>query len=147
MPSSRASHRTEVPRAPGGWRWTAQAPILARMSFLKDISPRRVFGDTRDFLRTEQPYKWRFLALSAAATLTIFLTFFSESGFEKEYQPPEVTWIKSFPPDRTEADIRRDQLLDMIDKHIAEIKRERREKERQEQFKRVGRMFGMDVDE
>lgn len=117
------------------------------MSFLNDIKPGRVIRDTRSFLSQEQPYKWRFLLLSAGATLTIFLAFVSESGFEKEYKRPEIIWVESFSPDRSTEDIKREQLLDMIDKEIAEQKRAEAEEARRERWKAVGRMVGMDVDE
>ncbi|MEZ5710487.1 MAG: hypothetical protein R3E02_13985 [Blastomonas sp.] len=117
------------------------------MGFFSDLAPRRMLADTREYFFGEQKYKGRFLLAAAATTILVFLAFFYESGFEKEYEPPEIVWVQNADPDRSDADIERENLLRQIDKEIAQRKRERAEQERRDQFRRLADQLGMDTDE
>ena len=50
------------------------------------------------------PYRWRVLGVSVAATFALMVVMIPESE-RIEPRPPEVTWITTFQPDRTDAEI------------------------------------------
>lgn len=114
------------------------------MSFFKDLRPGRVIKDSREYFGGEQRYKFRFLVISLGATLFIFTAFFYESGFEAEYQRPEIYWVESLSPDRTDEEIRTGNLLRQINKEIAEKRYAKKELELREQYKRAADQFGIE---
>ena len=74
------------------------------MSFWRQISPRGAVGDLIHEWRRPNPYRWRVLGVSVAATFTLMVVMIPDSQ-RIEPRPPAVTWITTFSPDRTDADI------------------------------------------
>jgi hypothetical protein len=116
------------------------------MGFLRDISPIRAFADIKDYWFDQQDHKWRFLLASLAATTTIFAAFFSESGFEVEWKRPEITWVQSFDPGRSDAQIAQENIANQAEKERLEAERLAREEERKAQYRRLAEQFGMDTE-
>lgn len=116
------------------------------MSFFRDISPTGAFRDLRELWFGDRPYKWHFLVAALIATTTIFTAFFNESGFEKEYKPPEIHWVTNLDPNRTDAEIRRDIEEQEVakQKRLADLRA--REEERRAQYKRLAEQLGMDTE-
>jgi len=115
------------------------------MSFWRKISPTGAVRDlTHEFMRPN-PYRWPVIGLSALATFTLFSVMWREGG-EGPPPRPEVTYITTFAPHRTDAQIAASNAANQArkDKLIAE------QAERDEQVKGIyrtlGRMSGMDVD-
>lgn len=116
------------------------------MGFFRDISPIRAAGDLKAYWFDQQDHKWRFLALSMACTFAIFGAFFSESGFEIQWKRPEITWVTSLDPGRSDAQIAAENVANQERKEKREADRLAREEERKAQFRRLAEQLGMDTE-
>lgn len=116
------------------------------MGFFRDISPVRAASDLKAYWFDQQEHKWRFLALSAACTIAIFGAFISESGFEVQWKRPEITWVTSLEPGRSDAQIRREIEANQLLKEKREAERLKREEERKAQYRRLAEQLGMDTE-
>jgi len=116
------------------------------MGFLRDISPLRAAADIKSYWFDRQDHKWRFLLLSLAATMTIFGAFVSESGFEVQWKRPEVTWVTSFDPGRSDTQISAENIANQAQQDKLEAERVAREEERKAQFRRLAEQLGMDTE-
>jgi len=116
------------------------------MSFFRDISPVGAIRDLRGVWFDNQPYKWRFLAAAAVATLTIFIAFFNESGFQREWKRPTIIWVQKIDPNRSEAEIHAENLERQIDKDIRAQRRAEAEAERRAQYRRLAEQLGIDTE-
>ncbi|MFN3818377.1 hypothetical protein [Blastomonas sp.] len=116
------------------------------MGFFRDISPIRAVGDLKTYWFDQQDHKWRFLLASFAATSTIFAAFFSESGFEVQWKRPEITWVTSLDPGRTDAQIAAENVANQAEKDRLEAERIAKEEERKAQYRRLAEQFGMDTE-
>jgi len=106
------------------------------MSFFARLSPFRAIRDLRMFLSQRRPYELGFLLLSVAITGVILVGFAKDSHFEKAYKP-DIIYVKQWTLDRTDEQIRKQQIIDQvqIDKDTAE--RKRQEAALQAQWKRL----------
>ena len=116
------------------------------MGFFRDISPIRAVSDLKSYWFDQQDHKWRFLLASLAATLTIFGAFFSESGFEVQWKRPEITWVTSFEPGRSDEQIRQENIANQAEQDRRAAERLAREEERKAQYRRLAEQFGMDTE-
>lgn len=114
------------------------------MSFWSNISPT---GAVKDFTQVwhDNPYRWRVLAVSIAATLGLMIVAIPESQ-RAEPRPPEVTYITSFAPGRTDEEIMASNLANEEKQAALEAERERRAEFRKELYRQLGRATGIDVD-
>jgi hypothetical protein len=99
---------------------------LARMrAFPRPSSPRAAWADLKAFVAGQSRRKFAFAAL--AAVIPAFLIgLFLLGAVEGEYRPPEITWVQTYDPDRTDAEIRAQQKIDTAErvKREAEIEAE-----------------------
>ncbi|WP_033925558.1 hypothetical protein [Sphingomonas sp. 35-24ZXX] len=116
------------------------------MGFFRDISPVRAAADLKAYWFDQQEHKWRFLALSLACTFAVFGAFFGESGFEVEWKRPEVTWVTSFDPGRSDQQIAAENVANQEAKEKREAARLAREEERKAQYRRLAEQLGMDTE-
>jgi hypothetical protein len=93
------------------------------MAFPRPVSLSAALADLRAFLATRQRHQWLFAALSLAIPF-YFMTLILMKTVEKEYKPPEVTFVTSYAKDRSDAEIRAQQKLD-----AEKLERERAERE------------------
>lgn len=109
----------------------------AAMSMFSRFSPLRALRDLRAFLGSRKPYEVGFMALSIAITWTVVLVFARDTNVERDYQEPDIIFVKNYKADRSIEEIRAQQKVDLPaeqarkDAVIAEQKR------RQEQFKKI----------
>lgn len=119
--------------------------MLGKPNHWRDVSPT---GAVRDFLTVwrDNPYRWRVLAVSIVLTGTMLYGFIPGSERVPPARP-EVTYITSFAPDRTDAEIVASNLEFQKRKEarLAEIEA-RRERSR-EAARRLARASGFDPDE
>lgn len=102
------------------------------MSFLRYLSPFAAYRDLRFFLAQRRPYQLWFLLLALATTAAILWMFFKDSQFEKPYKP-NIIYVESWPITRSDAEIKRQQEIDLAKQKIREAEEARaREKHRQE---------------
>ncbi|WP_164118602.1 hypothetical protein [Sphingorhabdus sp. Alg239-R122] len=117
------------------------------MSFFRTISPRAAWADLVEIWQGEQRYKIHFMGAALFASLLIFTAFFFESGFEVEPKPNKIIYVENWNEGRSDEEIlaARKALME----EIAERKalREAREKEIRESYRRLGKRFGMDMED
>jgi hypothetical protein len=118
------------------------------MRYINRFSPRgavNALSDLFDYWRQPTPYRWQILGLSVAITFTLMVLFIPESQ-RPEPRRPDVTYISTFAPGRTDAEIAASNLAHQKRKEELEAQRLAREEERKERARILGRATGIDVD-
>jgi regulator of protease activity HflC (stomatin/prohibitin superfamily) len=115
------------------------------MGFWRQISPRRAVSDFANEWRQPNPYRWRVLGVSVAATFALMMVLLPESQ-RIEPQPPEVTWITTFAEGRTDAEIEASNIENQKRKDRLKAEAEARAARAREAYKALGRATGVDVD-
>lgn len=113
--------------------------------FFRQISPRGAIADLIHEWRAPNPYRWQVLGVSVAATFTLMVLVIPESE-RAEPRPPRVSWITTFAPDRTDAEIRASNEANQRLQERLRAERAEREEQRKEAFRTLGRATGLDVD-
>ena len=116
------------------------------MSFLRKIKPGGAIADFRTVFREAGPSRWRYAALSALCTFGVFSMMATQS-WTKERKPPEVTFINSWPANRTAAETKAFIIENQRKKELREAAEAAAAKEAQKLWMAVGRASGIDVDE
>lgn len=115
------------------------------MRGLHRLNPGPGMSDFWSEFRKPQPYRWPILAVSA---LPFAVIFYWAAG-EEVYLPPErptVTYITSFAPDRSEAEIIASNLANQAKKDELRTQQEEFAAKKREMYRTLGRATGLDVD-
>lgn len=133
-------------RAPGvrGWSPAPRKPILGDMFLLRLFSPARrryfspilAYRDLRRFLGQRKPHELWFLLLSMTITMLILIGFKIDSTYQRAYHP-NIIYVKSWPLNRSEAEILAQQKIDAAAKAKRDAQIEAAEKKHQEQIKKI----------
>lgn len=115
------------------------------MSYWRNISPRGALSDLVHEWRQPTPHRWQILGLSMAATFALMVLIIPESE-RVEPKPPAVTWITTFAPGRTEAEIIASNIENQKLKERLQAEAAARAEERKELYKALGRATGLDVE-
>lgn len=118
------------------------------MRYWQRLSPSEMgsaIGDLLAYWRQPTPYRWQILGLSVAMTFTLMVLFIPESQ-RAEPRRPEVQYISTFAPDRTDAEIQASNLENQKRQEELEKERLAREEARKERARALGRATGIDVD-
>ena len=121
------------------------ASTTALSRFLTIINPVRAIRDFRQVWMQENPYRWRFALVAAVATGSIFWTLMREEH-RIEPRPPEITWITTFKPGRTDAEIMASNIANQREQERLKAEQATREAKAREVYEAVGRASGMDVE-
>jgi hypothetical protein len=116
------------------------------MKFWRLISPRRAVEDFAHEWRQPNPYRWRVLGVSVAATFALMMLLLPDSE-RIQPRPPEVTWITTFAEGRTEAEIIASNVENQRRKDRLAAEAAERAERRRQAYKALGRATGVDVDE
>ena len=116
------------------------------MSFWRQISPRRAVADFAQEWRQPNPYRWRILGVSVAATFALMVVMIPDSE-RVEPRPPEVTWITTFRPDRTEEEIIASNIENQKRKDRLAAEAAARAEQRKRNARALGQAMGFDVEE
>lgn len=119
--------------------------LIRPSSYWRNISPRGAIADFRVVFEQAGRNRWRFAIASAAVTVAIFSVMANEGGRGLP-RPPEVTYINSWPVDRTEAEIVRSNRINQERKERAAAAQAARDEEARQAYIALGRATGMDVD-
>jgi len=98
-------------------------------------SPRAALRDLADFIRHREREHVIGAALAFLVTLIIVIEFVVDAKIGTK-PPPQVIEVELYPSNRTDAEIIADQKKDMADKLAYQ-------KEKQRQFKKLEKQFGM----
>ena len=114
------------------------------MRFWK-VSPIGAIGDLVAYWKQPTPYRWPIVGLSVAITATLMLIFIPESQ-RIEPRRPEVTYITTFSPDRTDEDIVASNIENQRLQDRIRAEEEARAERKREAYKALGRASGFDVE-
>jgi hypothetical protein len=115
-----------------------------RFNFTR-YSPRGGIEDFMSYWRQETPYRWQILALSVALTFTGMVLFIPESQ-RADPRRPTVTYISTFEPGRTDAQIRASNIANQQRQDELEAERAALAERKKEMYRQLGRATGIDVD-
>jgi hypothetical protein len=93
----------------------------------------------------ENPFRWRVLAVSIALTGLIFYGFVPKSQLA-EPRKPLVTWITTFDPNRTQAQIIESNRQNQLRQDYIKALEEKRTELRKQLYRELGRATFLDVD-
>jgi hypothetical protein len=100
--------------------------------------PAAAFADLRAFLASRERHHWVFALLSVAVP-GYFVAGFIFNTKQAVYKPPEVLFVEKLNENRTDAEIRRDNIAHTAKVRAAEAEQKRLEDERARQFKELGK--------
>lgn len=114
------------------------------MSFWQDVSPTNA---VKDFTHvwSENPYRWRVLALAIAVTTGLMMMIIPKSE-RITPEKPTVTYITSFAPGRSDEEIIASNLENKKKQEALRADQERRAEFRKQMYRDLGRASGLDVD-
>ncbi|RDC59086.1 hypothetical protein HME9302_00265 [Alteripontixanthobacter maritimus] len=115
------------------------------MGLISRLNPVTGLRDFWDVFRQPQPYRIPILLASIAVTCGIVALVAAESVKGPPVRP-DVTYITSFAPDRTDAEIIESNRLNQLRKDKVAQELERRLERRKDLYRALGRASGMDVD-
>ena len=120
-----------------GWQYPVPRPIYADMAILPPmVGPRAALKDLTAFLRQRSHEQLIAAALAVLVTIIIVIIFFVDSKINTA-PPPQVVYVESYGPDRTDAQI-------IADQKKASEERRKAEQARQEEFKKLEKKFGIE---
>jgi hypothetical protein len=109
---------------------------LALMRYLARFSPLRAVRDLRMFLAQRKPYELWFMMLAIVITGLVLIAFVKDSSIAPEYKP-DIIYVQQWSLDRTDAQIRAQQVIDQAEKDKATAAFKVRQEKRQAEFKRL----------
>ena len=115
-------------------------------NYLKNIRPGGAIADFRTVYRDAGPNRWRYVVLAALCTLGTFGIMVVTQNWKGERQLPEITYINSWPADRTEAETKAFILANQKKKEADAAREAAYAKDAQDLWMAVGKASGMDVD-
>ena len=115
------------------------------MSYWQKINPGGALADFRQVFREAGGKRWPIAIVSFSITFGIFSTLAWES-WTKPRALPEVTYIKSWPRDRTDAETQAFIKANQKEKDVREAAWDAYDKEGRELWATLGKASGMDVD-
>ena len=116
------------------------------MKYWRRVSPRGALDDLLGYWRQPTPYRWQILGLSVALTFTVMVLFVPENQ-RVEPRPPDVTYISTFAPGRTDAEIIASNVANQKRQDELRAQRAALEERKKELYRQLGRATGLDVDE
>lgn len=121
-------------------------PYLGAMGFFSRLNPKEGVSDFVHEFSRPNPYRWRILAVSGLMTFTLIFMF-TQEGVKGPPPPPDVTYITSFAPDRSDAEILAGNIANQRRKDQLEVILAEREERKRELYRTLGEVSGMDVEE
>lgn len=103
-----------------------------------------VWGDLKAIF-TRSSINWWALLGALAVPGVIAVAFIMEK-MEAEYQEPEVFYVTQYAKDRSLAEIKAQQVKDEAARAIREAEDKKEDEARKAEFRKLGQLFGMDVD-
>lgn len=113
-------------------------PYLCAMALPRPASPRALIADIRAFARDRSGVQWGAAFVAIAMPIVIVFGFIKD-GKTNILPREQIVYVGSWDSDRTDAEIKADQAK-------REQQREAAAAERQRQFKKLEKRFGMDGD-
>ena len=115
-------------------------------SFLRNIRPGGAIADFRTVYRDAGPNRWRYVLLAALCTVGTFGIMVVTQNWKSERKLPKITYINSWPADRTEAETKEFILANQKRKEAEAAREAAYAKDAQDMWMAVGRASGIDVE-
>ena len=112
---------------------------------MRNINPVGALADLRTVYREAGPARWRYALLAALCTFGTF-AIMATQNWVGERRLPEITYINSWPADRTEAETKAFIAANQKKKDAREKAQAESDAEAQKLWMAVGKVSGMDVD-
>ena len=112
---------------------------------LRRLNPLAALGDLGSELAKPYPHRFKIMAAAAAMTLGIFSLIWQE-GAAGLPRPPQITYIESFAPNRSDAEIVAGNIAATKAARAAEAEQAASAERVRPIYKTLGRVSGMDVD-
>lgn len=119
--------------------------LIQPSSFWRKASPRGAIADFRTVFQQAGQNRWKFAAVSAAATIAVFSMMFQEEQRALP-KPPQVTYITTLPPGRSDAEILAENRANQIVQDRLRAEQAKRDEDVKNMYRTIGRASGMDVD-
>ena len=116
------------------------------MSFLRNFNPAGAIGDFRAVFRDAGPARWRYAALAALCSFSTFGIMALTQNWVGERRLPQITYINSWPADRTEAETKAFIAANQKKKEAREQEQAASDAEARKLWMAVGKASGMDVE-
>ena len=116
------------------------------MSYFSKFNPGGAIADFRTVYQNAGPGRWRYAVVAALCTSGLFWALIGQS-WTVERRPPTITYINSWPADRTAAETAAFIADNQRKKDLREAQDAAAAKEAQKLWMAVGRASGIDVDE
>jgi len=121
----------------GGWPRAIVAPTYGAMAILPPVvGPRAALRDLTAFMRQRSRDQIIGASLAVLVTIIIVIIFFVDSKINTA-PPPQIVYVENFGPDRTDADIIRDQKK-------ASEERRKAEEARRKEFQKLEKQLGIE---
>lgn len=120
--------------------------MLRKTNYWKDVTPTGAIGDLVAVYRQAGSGRWTNAVIAGLLTFGVFSIMTSQS-WKIERKLPTVTYINSWPADRTAAETREFILKNQKDKEEFEARQAAADAEAQRLWMAVGKASGMDVEE
>ncbi len=114
----------------------APRPYILPMSYFGRFSPVTAYRDLRMFFATRGRYEFGFLALAIALTGFLVFLFVRDSHVEAPYKR-DIQYVQDWRLDRTDAQIRAQQLIDEAARQKMLADREAEKAKSRAEFKRL----------
>ena len=120
-----------------GWHSASPDPTYAAMAILPPmVGPRAALRDLTAFMRQRSREQMIGAALAVLVTIIILIIFFVDSKINTA-PPPQVIFVENYPANRTDAQIKADQLKASED-------RKKAEEARRKEFQKLEKQFGIE---
>ena len=119
------------------WRLPPPGPIFPAMAILPpSVGPRAALRDLKAFLGQRSREQVLGATLAVLVTLIIVIVFFVDAKINTAPEPT-ITYVESYGPERTDADI-------IADQKKASEERRKAEEARQREFQKLEKQFGIE---
>lgn len=115
------------------------------MSFLRNINPTGAIGDFVTVFREAGPRRW-YVSIAAATMTLLTFSLITGDSWKRARAMPEITYITSWPSDRTEAETKAFIAENQKRKESLEAAQNAADEDTRKLWKTLGRVSGMDVD-
>ena len=112
---------------------------------LRRLNPLAAMGDLGKEMARPHPHRFKIMAVAAMVTTGLFSLIWQEGGAGLP-RPPQITYIQSFDPNRSEAEIVAGNVAATKAARAAEAEEAAGAERVRQMYKTLGRASGMDVD-
>jgi hypothetical protein len=119
--------------------------LFKRSGMWRDVNPTGAIGDLITVFHQAGRNRWRIAGLALLPPLGI-LWMFANEEYRGNPPGPVVTYITTFRPGRSDAEIVASNLANQRYKEQAAVEQAKREEDVRQMYVKIGRLSGMDVD-